>query len=662
MAKLYPSIDVINRMKPQPTEGERALLNFLVDNYSDNYDVFFQPFLNGDLPDIILMHKGGGVMIFEVKDWDLDNYSIDQDGKWNVVANHATNYDNPVKQVLKYKENLYNIHIDKLLELHLKDYKYWYVVHCALYFHCHSEADAQSRMVGPQSTDKYKKFIEKNITILGKDSLDKSNFDEIFKNKWISYTRSKYFDTKLYNSFFRILQPSKHLLQEGEEIHLYPPQDELSISVPGQRKRIKGVAGSGKTLILAHRAVDAYQKTQEEVLILTYNITLRNYIHDKISKVRQDFPWRYFHISNYHDFINSQLRNLCLKPFAETLRGLTGASFEAEMERTVYSNLELFSGFEDKLPKYKTILLDEAQDYNENWFRMIMKYFAADNPEIVAFADEKQNVYARTLDSNKELIVPIQTGRWDQRLSRSARIPAKITLLLNRFQETFFSGKYNVQHIEGRQMELGEECDINYISYIPQGKDVKSKVQDVASFVYEKIISSSYAPNDVTLLATRISTLQYVNKRLIEESHENTNVMFETEADIEKIKEKMRSTDFLDRKVQDFRRMRKANFWANRGTYKLSTIFSYKGWESPVLFLLLESGLPRDFGRRTLNEDGRLVEGYVPEKFSDELIYTGLSRCKKDLYIINVDYDMSPSRNAYHDFFSSLPDSIVNKL
>ena len=109
MAKLFPPTEVIKRMRPQPTEGEWTLLRFLVNNYDDQYEVYFQPFLNGDMPDIVLMRKGGGVMIFEVKDWDLTNYNIDKQGKWHVVANHATNYENPFNQVMRYKENLYNL-------------------------------------------------------------------------------------------------------------------------------------------------------------------------------------------------------------------------------------------------------------------------------------------------------------------------------------------------------------------------------------------------------------------------------------------------------------------------------------------------------------------------------------------------------------------------
>jgi hypothetical protein len=76
MAIIYPDIEIIKsgRLKPEP--GEMFLLQFFSDNFDESYEVFFQPFLNGDRPDIILMRKGHGVMIIEVKDWNLKHYHL----------------------------------------------------------------------------------------------------------------------------------------------------------------------------------------------------------------------------------------------------------------------------------------------------------------------------------------------------------------------------------------------------------------------------------------------------------------------------------------------------------------------------------------------------------------------------------------------------------
>lgn len=72
---------------------------------------------------------------------------------------------------------------------------------------------------------------------------------------------------------------------------------------------------------------------------------------------------------------------------------------------------------------------------------------------------------------------------------------------------------------------------------------------------------------------------------------------------------------------------KKLHFWMNSGTVKISTINSFKGWESEVVFLIIEPKYEKD------------------NSFNlafDELLYTGLTRCKKNLIIINfgnIEYD-----------------------
>ena len=66
----------------------------------------------------------------------------------------------------------------------------------------------------------------------------------------------------------------------------------------------------------------------------------------------------------------------------------------------------------------------------------------------------------------------------------------------------------------------------------------------------------------------------------------------------------------------------------NSGTIKISTINSFKGWESEVVFLILE---PKYDKSTTFNLS------------FDELLYTGMTRCKRSLIVINFgneEYDM----------------------
>lgn len=66
---------------------------------------------------------------------------------------------------------------------------------------------------------------------------------------------------------------------------------------------------------------------------------------------------------------------------------------------------------------------------------------------------------------------------------------------------------------------------------------------------------------------------------------------------------------------------KKLHFWMNSGTIKISTIHSFKGWESEVVFLIIE---PKYENSTTFNLS------------FDELLYTGLTRCRRNLVIINL--------------------------
>jgi hypothetical protein len=42
------------------TKGEKALAKFLYENLSDNWEIYVQPFLNGDRPDIVILNPQKG--------------------------------------------------------------------------------------------------------------------------------------------------------------------------------------------------------------------------------------------------------------------------------------------------------------------------------------------------------------------------------------------------------------------------------------------------------------------------------------------------------------------------------------------------------------------------------------------------------------------------
>src|SRR5690606_26011046 len=106
MAQLYPDLELIINGKVKPEPGELHLLQFLIKNLDNSFEVYFNPYLNGDRPDIVILRKGYGVLIIEVKDYNLQSYELDKRKNW-IVSYNGAKIKSPISQVLKYKENLF---------------------------------------------------------------------------------------------------------------------------------------------------------------------------------------------------------------------------------------------------------------------------------------------------------------------------------------------------------------------------------------------------------------------------------------------------------------------------------------------------------------------------------------------------------------------------
>ena len=67
--RIYPSWGQISILKQPLTEGEVALATYLDNNLPNEWEIYLQPYLNGDRPDIVLLNENVGMMVIEVKDY-----------------------------------------------------------------------------------------------------------------------------------------------------------------------------------------------------------------------------------------------------------------------------------------------------------------------------------------------------------------------------------------------------------------------------------------------------------------------------------------------------------------------------------------------------------------------------------------------------------------
>ena len=172
MATLIPSYEKILTMKVKPEEGELHLLKFLDKELDNSFEVYFNPYMNGDRPDIVIMRKGYGVMIIEVKDYYLDAYELDERKNWK-VKNQSFKIKSPISQALKYKDNLFELHIENLLEKKIKDIRHFNIVSSSIYFHNANSSQINDFLIEPFEHDKrYLTFLKYNIDLIGKDIVD----------------------------------------------------------------------------------------------------------------------------------------------------------------------------------------------------------------------------------------------------------------------------------------------------------------------------------------------------------------------------------------------------------------------------------------------------------------------------------------------------------
>ncbi|WP_222117118.1 hypothetical protein, partial [Campylobacter coli] len=71
--------------------------------------------------------------------------------------------------------------------------------------------------------------------------------------------------------------PKKHKKENGRYINLTQQQKRLIEHIPNSWRRVKGVAGSGKTLVIAQKAVNI-AIANKKALIICFNKTLKRYI------------------------------------------------------------------------------------------------------------------------------------------------------------------------------------------------------------------------------------------------------------------------------------------------------------------------------------------------------------------------------------------------
>jgi hypothetical protein len=325
-------------------------------------------------------------------------------------------------------------------------------------------------------------------------------------------------------------------------------------------RRVRGPAGSGKSLALAARAI-ALAGEGKAVLIVTYNITLSHYLRDLCSRASRERRVRHWKQAVTFTYFHGMLRELWIQ------REQPKTSFDTWTDEVISILTDAYSRPAHDLPKFDAILVDEGQDFESQWWNFLRSQLLKADGEILLIADRTQNIYDRRNWAGESMTGGGFTGPWME-LKGTYRMPVDLIPIVAEFGSRYLADEepdlptIELDHPAGHQAHkptIRRWINTNRDSLVHRSADaVEAMFRD----------NESVSPSDVVLLADHDLGSQIMREL---KNRGNDIVSVFTEED------------------DDLRRGKKNAFWGGRPGIKGCTVQSFKGWEARAVVCVATS-------------------------------------------------------------------------
>lgn len=198
---------------------------------------------------------------------------------------------------------------------------------------------------------------------------------------------------------------------EKEIANLDQWQKKAALELPEGPQRIRGLAGSGKTIVLALKAAYLHTQFPEwDIAITFYTRSLSQQIKDLIRQFSFEFSgeepdWEKMRV--VHAWGTSSEEGI----YSIAARSLDVTPLNFASAKSKYGRVNSFKGICDELlpyfdnsfrPKFDAVLIDEAQDLPSSFFTIVYKL--TKNPKRITWAyDELQNLSEIAMPSLEEM-------------------------------------------------------------------------------------------------------------------------------------------------------------------------------------------------------------------------------------------------------------------
>ena len=577
-----PPRSQFERLPTPLTPGERQLIDFFDEELSPEWEMYIQPHLNGLRPDLVLLNPSVGIAVFEVKGWNLNAMEYFAQGnppRLMARDKHGKTFSkeskNPIKKIQLYEDELFNLYCPRLDNKVGKA-----VITAGLVF---TEASSAKVM------EVFDSFLDAGMCkypryypIAGSDDLEARSLDRIFPEHQRS--SSKYMNKDTACDLRGWLREPAFAREQRNPLPLDLRQKHLAQTRTNTGyRRVKGPAGSGKSVVLSARAAELAD-SGKRVLVVCYNITLLNYIRDLTVRhatprkvIRRRVEFLNFHFwckricmdSGYYEEYNHIWRSFLEHKKSDGELADEDSDVAPALEQVAELVQDLYTKY-DELPMYDAILVDEGQDFDSYWWQTLRRALV-DNGEMMLVADKTQNIYGTAGEwTEKAMKEAGFHGPWSE-LTTSYRLSPSIIPLVSRFAKNFLTDE-EVDLPRSPQREFDFSSD--------ELRWVQVRDQEQAIHVCENELKQMMQriPTDTALADIVFLSNKKIGRKVVEcLEKSNVHVLHTFSED-----------------SWEGRRQKRA-FFQGDARIKATTPYSFKGWEARLLVLFVDSiSSPKD--------------------------------------------------------------------
>lgn len=566
----------LDRLPTPLTDGERQVIRLLDQKLPGAWEIYVQPHLNGLRPDVVVLHPDVGIAVFEIKDWNLaamDYHARSHRGHPILMARDrngkefSLEADNPINKILLYKRELFELYCPRL-----DDKAGLAVITAGLLFPA-SPSQHVERVFGPfrRAHDEMTKH-PRYYPIVGAEQVASGDIVAIFPE--CTRTASQWMSDKIAEDLRGWLREPSFSRRQRNPLNLDARQRELATTrTDTGYRRIKGPAGSGKSVVLAARASELAAQGKS-VLVVSFNITLLNYLRDLAVRhvaprqvIRRRIEFLHFHY---------WCKRICgstghIAEYYELWRGSSSDDGEldsqpvleeklASLVRGIYGR---YAGM-DVVPKYDAILVDEGQDFQPSWWQAL-RLALRERGEMILVADKTQNVYGTAARWTEATMANAGfRGPWAE-LKITYRLPPAVVPYVAKFAEEFLTEE-EVDIPEPKpQLEMEAPVELRWVQ-VRDEQDILNACDSEISRMATRLRPDT-AVADITFLSGKT-----LGRRLVQ--------MLSTRG--------IRTLHTFDDEAARSRRQKRA-FFQGDARIKATTVHSFKGWEARHLIVCVES-------------------------------------------------------------------------